>query len=466
MAKERAKVCYYDTILQTIGRTPLVRLHKVIGDAKGLILAKVEYFNPGGSVKDRIGVSIIEEAEQQGRLKPGGTIVESTSGNTGMGLALVAAVKGYRTVFTLPDKMSAEKVRLLRSFGAEVIVTPTAVPHDSPESYTEVARQVVRDTPNSILANQYENPTNPESHYRTTGPEIWDQTGGQIDYFVCGIGTGGTITGTGKYLKEKNPAIKIVGVDPKGSALREFFYTKKINPQLKTYKVEGIGQDYIPGVLDFTYVDEVVEATDSESFHMARRVTREEGMMIGGSSGTAIAGLMKIADRFREDDVIVVLLPDSGERYLSKIYNDNWMRENGFLTAERVTALTVLQAKGGEMSRLVSISSTATVRTALDLIRAHDVSQLPVLERGRPVGAVHDYELMRVVLETPAVADAPIRQVMSPCFPVVPPATPVDDVIRLMTAKHHSAILVEQGQEVIGILTRYDVVEFMSKGER
>jgi cystathionine beta-synthase len=466
MSKEMKKVRYHETILQTIGRTPLVRLNKVIGKARGLILAKVEYFNPGGSVKDRIGVSIIEQAEQEGRLKPGGTIVESTSGNTGMGLALVAAVKGYKTVFTLPDKMSAEKIRLLRSFGAEVIVTPTAVPHDSPESYTEVARRVVRETPNSILANQYENPVNPESHYRSTGPELWEQTGGQIDYFVCGIGTGGTISGTGKYLKEQNPAVKVIGVDPKGSTLREFFYTKKINPQLKTYKVEGIGQDYVPGVLDFAYVDEVIEVNDAESFHMARRVTREEGLMVGGSSGTAIAGLMKIADRFLDDDVVVVLLPDSGERYLSKIFSDNWMRENGFMSTERITAETVLRGKGGDVRRLVSVDSSATIRTALDLIRANDVSQVPVLDRTRPVGALHDYELMRIVLETPALADAPVSQVMAPCFPSVPPGTPIDEVIRLMTAKHHSAILIEEDGAIRGILTRYDVVEFMSKGDR
>lgn len=466
MAKEMGSVQYHETILDTIGKTPLVRLHRVVGKARGLILAKVESFNPGGSVKDRIGVSIIEQAEREGRLKPGGTIVESTSGNTGMGLALVAAVKGYKTVFTLPDKMSGEKIRLLRSFGAEVIVTPTAVPHDSPESYTEVARRVVRETPNSILANQYENPVNPESHYRTTGPEIWEQTGGQIDYFVCGIGTGGTISGTGRYLKEQNPAVKVIGVDPKGSTLREYFYTRTINPQLKTYKVEGIGQDYIPGVLDFSCVDDVVEVTDAESFHMARRVTREEGIMVGGSSGTAIAGLMKIADRFHDDDVVVVLLPDSGERYMSKIFSDNWMRENGFLTTERITAEIVLKGKGGDVRRLVSVDASATLRTALELIRSNDVSQLPVIENGRPVGALHDYEVMRVVLESPAIADAPVARVMGPCFPTVPPATPIDEVIRLMTTQHHSAVLVGDDDGIRGILTRYDVVEFMSKGDQ
>jgi len=463
MAKDLKKVCYFDNILQTIGKTPLVKLNKVTDDAKGLILAKVEYFNPGGSVKDRIGLSIVEEAEKEGRLKAGGTIVESTSGNTGMGLALVAAVKGFKTVFTLPDKMSMEKIRLLRAFGAEVIVTPTAVPHESPESYTEVAKKVVRETPNSVLANQYYNPKNPESHYNTTGPEIWEQTGGQIDYFICGVGTGGTISGAGKFLKEKNPGIKVIGIDPKGSALREYFYTKKITPLLKTYKVEGIGQDYVPGVLHLEYIDEMIEVTDKESFLMARRLTREEGLMAGGSAGTAVAGLMKVADQFKDDDVVVVLLPDSGERYLSKIYNDDWMRENGFLTPEKVTARYVLQSKKKKMGDLVAIDPITTIRKALDLIKEHDVSQLPVLERGKPIGAVHDNELMTRVLERPSLVDSPVSTVMGPSFPLVNIDSQIEDVIHFMTSKKNTAVLVEDDQRISGILTRYDVIEFLGK---
>ena len=463
MAKDLKKVRYYDNILETIGKTPLVRLNKVVDDAKGLILAKVEYFNPGGSVKDRIGLTIIEEAEKDGRLKPGGTIVESTSGNTGMGLALAAAVKGYKTVFTLPDKMSMEKIRLLRAMGAEVIVTPTAVPHESPESYTEVAKKIVRETPNSILANQYYNPRNPEAHYSTTGPEIWEATGGQVDYFVCGIGTGGTISGAGKYLKEQNPGVKVIGIDPKGSALREYFYTKKITPMLKTYKVEGIGQDYVPGVLHFEYIDEVIEVTDKESFLMARRLAKQEGLMVGGSAGTAVAGMMKIAERFKADDIVVVLLPDSGERYLTKIYNDDWMREYGFLVPEKITARYVLESKRKKIGDLVAIDPTTTVRKALDLMREHDISQVPVLDTGKPVGGVLDHELMTSVMERPVLVDSPISSLMGPSFPVVNIDVIVDDVIKQLKSKKHPAVLVEEDQKIVGILSRYDLIEFMGK---
>lgn len=463
MPKDLKKVRYYDNILETIGNTPLVRLNKVVDDAKGLILAKVEYFNPGGSVKDRIGLTIIEEAEKDGRLKPGGTIVESTSGNTGMGLALAAAVKGYKTVFTLPDKMSMEKIRLLRAMGAEVIVTPTAVPHESPESYTEVAKQIVRETPNSILANQYYNPRNPEAHYATTGPEIWEATGGQVDYFVCGIGTGGTISGAGKYLKEQNPGVKVIGIDPKGSALREYFYTKKITPTLKTYKVEGIGQDYVPGVLYFEYIDEVIEVTDKESFLMARRLAKQEGLMVGGSAGTAVAGMMKIAERFKADDVVVVLLPDSGERYLTKIYNDDWMREYGFLVPEKITARYVLESKRKKIGDLVAIDPTTTVRKGLELMREHDISQMPVLDRGKPVGGVLDHELMTSVMERPALVDSPISSLMGPSFPVVNVDVLVDDVIKQLKSKRNPAVLVEEEEKIVGILSRYDLIEFMGK---
>ncbi|HEX7573931.1 MAG TPA: cystathionine beta-synthase [Bacteroidota bacterium] len=463
MKIDTAKIRYFENILGTIGNTPLVRLRRVTAGLKGLILAKVESMNPGGSVKDRIGDSIVEEAEKSGRLKPGGTIVESTSGNTGMGLALVASVKGYKMVFTLPDKMSMEKIRLLRAFGAEVIVTPTAVPHDSPESYTEVARRIARETPNAILADQYDNPRNPESHYATTGPEIWDQTAGQITHFICGIGTGGTISGTGRFLKEKNPKVRIIGIDPRGSALREYFYTKNMTPLPKTYKVEGIGQDYIPGVLDFTFIDEVIEADDRESFLMARRLTREEGILAGGSAGTAVAGMLKIASRFTEEDVVVVLLPDTGERYISKIYNDEWMRENGFLTPERITVRYVLDSKSKHPRGVISIDPATSVRKALDTLKQHDISQIPVMEGGKTVGTVHDHELMMKVIERPALVGAPVRDVMGPSFPVVGIDASVEEVLRLMRVKENYAVLVEDGGKIDGILNRYDVMEYLAR---
>ncbi len=462
MLTDISKMKFHETILGTLGHTPMVKLNKLTRGLKGLYLAKMEYFNPGGSVKDRIGIDIIEDAENEGRLRPGGTIVEATSGNTGMGLAIAAAVKGYRCIFTMPDKMSIEKIRLLRAFGAEVIITPTSVPHESPESYTEVAKRIVRETPNSILANQYFNPKNPEAHYRTTGPEIWEQTGGQIDYFVCGVGTGGTISGTGKFLKEKNPNVKVVGADPRGSILREYFYTKKYEPTLKTYKVEGIGQDWIPGTLNFEYVDDMIEVTDKESFLMARRMTREEGMFVGGSSGTVMAAALKYAERVKENEVMVILVPDTGERYLSKIYNDDWMRENGFLIPERITVRYVLQNKPKDVQHVVAVDMATTVRKALDLFKEHDVSQLPVLEKGKPVGTIIDNDLMSAVMEDNSLFDAPVSKVMEPAFPVIGSSAPIEHAIDFLKKKD-SAVLVEEDRKIVGILTRYDVIEYMAR---
>ncbi len=462
MLTDIKKLKFYESIIGTLGNTPLVKLNKITRGYKGHYFVKVETFNPGGSVKDRIGLEIVEEAESEGRLRAGGTIVEATSGNTGLGLAIVAAIKGYKCVFTMPDKMSLEKIRLLKAFGAEVIVTPTAVPHDSPESYTEVAKRIVRETPNSILANQYFNPKNPEAHYKTTGPEIWDQTGGQIDYFVCGVGTGGTISGAGKFLKEKNPNVKVVGIDPKGSILREYFYTKKYPHVLKTYKVEGIGQDWLPATLNFEVIDDMIEATDKESFLMARRLTREEGIFVGGSAGTAMAGALKYADRMKDDDIMVILLPDTGERYLSKVFNDDWMRENGFLIPDRITVKYVLQSKSKSVSQLIAIDPTTTVRKALDLMKENDVAQLPVLEKGKPVGTVVDNDLMSSVLDDHAKLDAPVKEMMKPGFSVIGSASPIEHAIDHLK-KRDSAVLIEEDHKIIGILTRYDVIEYMAR---
>ena len=461
MPRDLSRVQFHESILETIGNTPLVRLNKVTKGLKPHIFAKVESFNPGGSVKDRIGVNIIAEAESDGRLKPGGTIVEATSGNTGMGLALAAAVKGYRCVFTMPDKMSQEKINILRALGAEVIVTPTAVPHDSPESYTEVAKKVVRETPNSILANQYYNPKNPEAHYKTTGPELWEQTGGQIDYFVCGLGTGGTISGTGQYLKEKNPKIKVIGVDPKGSILKEFFYTKKFTPVFKTYKVEGIGQDVVPGVLNFDYVDEVVEADDKESFLMGRRLAREEGLLVGGSAGTAVAGALKFARDLGPDDIVVVLLPDTGERYISKMYNDEWMRANRFLMPERITLRYVMENKS-ELKEVVSVTPELDVRKALEVLAASNISQAPVLENGVCVGSIDESDVMSAVIADPSRFDAPVRGVMGNPYPVVHRDEPIQKAIEHLSKKHPAILLEDQGT-ITGIVTRFDVLEHLSR---
>ena len=462
MKKHLSKIQFKNSILETIGNTPLVKLNKINKGLKPQIFLKVEFFNPGGSVKDRIGFEIIEDAEREGKLKPGGTIVESTSGNTGMGLAIAAAVKGYKTVFTMPDKMSNEKISLLRAFGAEVIVTPTAVPHESPESYTEVAKRIVRETPNSILANQYENQKNPESHYKTTGPELWEQTDGQIDCFVCGIGTGGTITGTAKFLKEKNPKIKVIGADIKGSILGEYFYTKKFTPTFKTYKVEGIGQDFLPGALDFQYIDDILEADDKESFYWARRLTREEGIFIGGSGGTALACALKYAERLSEDDIMVILLPDSGNKYVSKIFNDVWMRENGFLTPERITMRYILEGKSKKLEQLVTIEKTASVRNTLEIIKEKNISQLPVIENGKSIGTATESNLLSAVLGDPKNFDMQISDLMEKPLPEVRSNDDIHSVLKHFAVKI-PAVLVVENEKPIGIITRFDVLEYMSR---
>ena len=321
---------YHQNILELIGNTPLVKLTRVTAGIKATILAKLEFMNPGGSVKDRIAVYMVEKAIKNGLLKPGGTIIESTSGNTGIGLAMYAAVKGFKAIFTIPDKMSQEKINLLKAFGAEVIVCPTNVPPDSPESYYEVAKRLAKETPNSYFVNQYHNEDNVEAHYMTTGPEIWTQTGGRIDYLVAGAGTGGTISGVGKFLKEKNPNVKVIAVDPIGSVYHDWFkYKKLIEP--KVYMVEGIGEDMLCETMHFEVIDDIIQVSDAEAFYMARKLAREEGILAGGSSGAAVHAAIKVAQNLPEDKVVVVILPDTGRNYISKIFNDEWMKEKGFI---------------------------------------------------------------------------------------------------------------------------------------
>ena len=455
----------YDDVLALIGWTPLIRLNRVTRGIRTPVYVKAEFFNPGGSIKDRIGMPIIERAEREGRLKPGGTIVEGTSGNTGVGLAIAAALRGYRCIFTMPDKMSQEKVRLLKAFGAEVIVTPTAVPPDHPDNYVMMAKRIAKETPNAILADQFYNDANPQAHYDTTGPEIWDQTEGRVTHFVYAAGTGGTITGVGRYLKEKNPKIQIVAGDPVGSILAEMWRTKgEGKPEGVPYKVEGIGQDKIPGTLDMGLIDDFMTVSDKESFAMARRLTREEGLFVGGSSGLVVHVALHVARRIDDPNAMVVVpLPDTGERYLSKVYNDEWMRENQLLDADRTTLGFVLQAKtgqGGKTPVVVSVQPGTTVRQALRLMGLHDVSQLPVMDGTNCVGSVSDWSLSARSLDNTKILDATVSEVMDAPFPVVEVSQSVDSVAKLLS-KSNPAVLVRDNGFVQGIVTRSDVLSYL-----
>ncbi len=449
-----------NSILEAVGDTPLVKLARLTKGMKADVLAKVEFFNPGGSVKDRIAFSIIDAAEKDGSLKPGGTIVESTSGNTGAGLALVAALRGYKAIFTMPDKMSAEKVRMLKAYGADVIVTPTAVPPDSPESYYSVARKLVKETPNAILANQYFNPKNPETHYETTGPEIWEQTGGKIDYFVASLGTGGTISGCGKYLKEKNPDVKVIGADPIGSILKEYFYTKKLI-EATPYKVDGIGEDILPGTLHFEYIDDIIEVSDKESFNMARRVAREEGIFAGGSCGTAVQAALKVAENLPTGKVVVVILPDSGSRYLSTFYADDWMQENRFFDFEKISLKKVLEVKPGQLPAVISVTPDDSVRLALDKIKEFHISQLPVLDNGSCIGSIEEGPIMGEVIKDSSLLESSVKNVMLESFPVIGTEKSIEEVKKAFT-KGHGAVLIKESDKITGIITKSDLLEFIA----
>lgn len=457
-----------DNVLEAMGETPLIRLHQVTRDVKPDVLAKVEFFNPGGSVKDRIGIAIIEDAERSGKLKPGGTIVESTSGNTGVGLAVAAAIKGYKTVFVMPDKMSDEKIQLLRAFGARVVVTPTAVEPDDPRSYYNVAKRIVEETPNAILANQYHNPVNPEVHYRTTGPEIWRQTNGRVDVFVAGMGTGGTISGVGRYLKEQNPNVQIVGVDPVGSLLYELFHTGKMGEAF-TYNVEGIGEDFLPSTLDLSVVDDVVQVDDRESFLMTRRLVREEGLFVGGSSGSAVAGALKYIQKagLGPDKTVVVLLPDSGSRYLSKIFNDEWMREHGYLADPwcEATAKDVLAAK--TQQELIALEPGARLADVIALMKEHGISQAPVIENGDLLGMVREVDLLNHMLMA-AHNHSPeesIDSMISTDITIVAADEPLEGLMNLFSSGVEVVFVTPTGGgegPVAGILTKIDVLDFIA----
>jgi cystathionine beta-synthase len=451
-----------DTFLDAMGDTPLVRLHTVTRGVRPAVLAKLEMLNPGGSVKDRIGIRMIESAERAGLLKAGGTIVEPTSGNTGHGLAIAAAIRGYKCIFVMPDKMSQEKIALLRAYGAEVVICPTAVPPESPESYYRVADRLAEEIPGAYQPNQYFNPENPAAHYETTGPEIWRQTDGAIDVFVAGVGTGGTITGVGHFLKEQNPAVTIVGADPEGSV-----YSGDVP---RPYLVEGIGEDFWPATFDPSVVDRFVKVSDRDSFRTARAVTRQEGILIGGSAGSAVFAALQVARELDETKTIVVLLPDTGRQYLSKMYSDSWMLQHGMLDRPDVIRVEeVLLAKHGELPPLITVGAHDKVRQAVQQLQDADISQAPVVREestdvSQFVGSIRDRELLDRIFRDPDALQADVAEVMAPPIPMVEFDDPIESAFGEL--EHGPAVLITKAGQVLGVLTRSDLLDFLAHRQR
>ena len=454
-----------NSLIELVGQTPLVRMARFSAGVAPTLLAKVEYVNPGGSVKDRIALAMVEAAERSGVLRPGGTIVEPTSGNTGAGLAIVAAQRGYRCVFVMPDKMSTEKMDLLRAFGAEVVVCPTAVEPDDPRSYYRTADRLVQEIPGAFQPNQYYNPANPEAHYRSTGPELWAQSEGEIDVFVAGVGTGGTISGTGRYLKEQKPDVVVVGADPEGS----LYSGDEVHP----YLVEGVGEDFMPDTFDPSVVDRFVRVSDRDSFLTARRLTREEGILTGGSGGLAAWAALQVAADYPADANIVVLLPDSGRGYLSKIFNDEWMASNGFLDRSGGAARVdeVVRSKAGELPTIVHVHPDESVREAIATLHRYAVSQMPVVKRDTAetredvLGSIRESGLLERVYREPAVLDRTVGEVMDDPLPVVDSRDTVDHAMAMLTTQA-AAVLVCEGPVPAGVLTRADVLDFLMRKDR
>jgi cystathionine beta-synthase len=456
----------YPTVLDLVGGTPIVRLDRIGRDVQPQLLAKLEFLNPGGSVKDRIGLAMIEAAEREGKVKPGGTIVEPTSGNTGVGLAIAAARKGYRCIFVMPDKMSQEKISMLRAYGAEVVITPTAVEPDSPESYYSVSSRLAEEIPGGFKPDQYSNLANPEAHYRVTGPEIWEQTGGEVDAIVISVGTGGTITGVGRYFKERKPEVLIVGADPEGSV-----FTADDSHIVHPYLVEGIGKDTWPGTLDQSVVDEWVRVSDRDSFLLARRLAREEGILAGGSAGTTIWAALQVARRFGPEATVLTMLPDSGRSYMSKFFDDNWMLEHGFVE-RRVplpTVEDVLRAKHveEEVPELVTIGSHQKVGEAIDLMHEHGISQIPVVRDGDMdsladvIGSLQDRDLLERVFKNPDALHEDVAAAMQPPLAAVDIADSLDQVFGTLTGRTNAVVVARAGKPV-GVLTRSDLLEYLA----
>jgi cystathionine beta-synthase len=449
-----------ENILQLIGNTPILKLTKLTQDVECNVLAKLEFLNPGGSIKDRIGIQMLEAAEAQGLIKPGYTIVEPTSGNTGLGLAMAAIAKGYKMIFTLPDKMSKEKIDLLRAFGAKVIITPTNVAPDHPANYVKVAERIVKETPNSFMPNQYFNKANPETHYRTTGPEIWWQTQGKVDVLVATMGTGGTISGIAKYLKERNPDIRIVGVDPDGSLYHHEFYGTKDTADIHSYKVEGIGEDFLPSTLNLKLVDEIITVSDKDAFVTARELAQKEGVFAGGSSGAAVFAALQVAKKLDKGETVVVILPDTGRNYLNKFYSDEWMVENGFLSGceEKIVVKDILHTKTCRIG-ILYVYPDDSISSAITLMQLHGVSQLPVLKDDVQVGSIRENAVMKKLSDNASSSKQKVKDFLEAPLPTVN----IEDriVAPLNLLKNQNAIAVVEGNKIIDIITTIDVINYL-----
>lgn len=451
---------WYNNILETIGNTPLVKLNNITKDIPATILAKIETTNPGNSIKDRMALKMIEDAEKSGKLKPGGTIIEGTSGNTGMGLAMAAIIKGYKCIFTTTDKQSKEKVDALRAFGAEVIVCPTNVEPEDPRSYYSVSTRLEREVPNSWKPNQYDNLSNSQAHYEQTGPEIWAQTEGKITHLIVGVGTGGTISGTGKYLKEQNPNIKVWGIDTYGSVFKKYKETGIFDKnEVYPYITEGIGEDFLPKNVDFDIIDLFEKVTDKDAALMTRDIARKEGIFVGNSAGSAVAGLLQLKDKLKPEDVVVIIFHDHGSRYMGKMYNEDWLRERGFLKDEKLTAATIIDKK--DKTEIVTIDCEKTILEAINTMHMLNISQIPVTQKEMVVGKLAEGDILKALMENPSLKSAKVQEIMSSGFPFVDLNTSIDRISALINIEN-SAVLVETEGGKIEIITQYDIINAIS----